>query len=818
MGKTILEMIDIKKSFSGIYALSGINFSLEMGEVHALLGENGAGKSTLIKVLGGIYKPDSGTIKINGQEAEINGVSDAQEKGIGIIHQEIVLVPYLTVAQNLFLGREIKTKFGTVDMRETNRRAGEMLANLGVNIHPDTLVESLTIAQQQMVEIVKAVSFDGRIIVMDEPTSSLSNDEVEQLFGIIERLKAKQVSIIYISHRMEELFRISDRVTIIRDGAYVGTKKTSETNANELVAMMVGRELESFYARDYNDLEHAETALEVKNLTCEGVFSDISFRVRKGEILGFAGLVGAGRSEIMECIFGARKYQSGTILLNGKEVRFTTPIQAIKAGIGLVPEDRKKQGLVLGNTVGFNLTLASIDSYINGIAISDRKCQEVIDYYKEKLHIKAVADRVELVEAGSLSGGNQQKIVLGKWLAIKPDVLILDEPTRGVDVNAKFEIYSVINELAKAGIAVIMVSSELPEIINMCDNVCVIKAGKMTGMLGREELDQERIMQYAAGNSVLSVFTGNTGIIGVLVILCVVVALATDKFLTPSNIISVLRQISINTYIALGMTLIIILGHIDLAVGAIVAMSGTLTVGFVVNQGLPIGVAIAAGIIIGVVAGLIDGMVVSKFRVPAFIITMAMMNVCNGIAYVYSGGQSTRITDKFFIAIGTGYLFNIIPLPVVYMVILIIVFSFLLSKTKFGTYVYAIGGNREAARLSGVPIKKVEIIVFTLSGALAAFAGLVLASRMYSGQPSVGSGYEMDAIAACVLGGTSMAGGRGRISGTVFGAMVIGIISNGLNLIGVSSYWQLIVKGLIIACAVVLDSQKGNLALLRKKK
>ena len=313
-----------------------------------------------------------------------------------------------------------------------------------------------------------------------------------------------------------------------------------------------------------------------------------------------------------------------------------------------------------------------------------------------------------------------------------------------------------------------------------------------------------------AGNSVLSVFTGNTGIIGVLVILCVVVALATDKFLTPSNIISVLRQISINTYIALGMTLIIILGHIDLAVGAIVAMSGTLTVGFVVNQGLPIGVAIAAG--------LIDGMVVSKFRVPAFIITMAMMNVCNGIAYVYSGGQSTRITDKFFIAIGTGYLFNIIPLPVVYMVILIIVFSFLLSKTKFGTYVYAIGGNREAARLSGVPIKKVEIIVFTLSGALAAFAGLVLASRMYSGQPSVGSGYEMDAIAACVLGGTSMAGGRGRISGTVFGAMVIGIISNGLNLIGVSSYWQLIVKGLIIACAVVLDSQKGNLALLRKKK
>ena len=325
------------------------------------------------------------------------------------------------------------------------------------------------------------------------------------------------------------------------------------------------------------------------------------------------------------------------------------------------------------------------------------------------------------------------------------------------------------------------------------------------------------VKRKTANHSVLSVFTGNMGIIGVLVILCVIVTLATDKFLTPNNIISVLRQISINTYIALGMTLIIILGHIDLSVGAIVAMSGTLTVGFVVNQGLPIWVAIVLGILIGLLAGTIDGVIISAFRVPAFIITMAMMNVCNGIAYVYSGGQSTRINDEFFSAIGTGYLFNIIPLPVVYMIILIAVVSFLLSKTKFGTYVYAIGGNREAARLSGVPIKKIEIIVFMISGVLSAFAGLVLASRMYSGQPSVGSGYEMDAIAACVLGGTSMAGGKGRISGTVFGAMVIGIISNGLNLIGVSSYWQLIVKGLIIGCAVILDSQKGKLSVLKKK-
>lgn len=317
-------------------------------------------------------------------------------------------------------------------------------------------------------------------------------------------------------------------------------------------------------------------------------------------------------------------------------------------------------------------------------------------------------------------------------------------------------------------------------------------------------------------NPVLGIFISNKGILGVLILLCIIVSIATDKFLTPNNIVSVLRQISINTYIALGMTLIIILGHIDLSVGAIVAMTGTLTVGFIVNQGLPMGLAIFLGIFFGVLAGMLSGVIVACFGVPAFIITMAMMNVCRGIPYVYSGGQSTRINDDFFAAIGTGYLFDTIPLPVLYMVILIIAFSFVLSKTKFGTYVYAIGGNREAARLSGVPIKKVEITVFTLSGLLSAFAGLVLCSRMYSGQPSVGDGYELDAIAACVLGGTSMAGGKGRISGTVIGAMVIGIISNGLNLIGVSSYWQLIVKGLIIACAVLLDAQKDKLSFRKK--
>ncbi len=490
-------MKNIKKSFSGVHALGGIDFSLRKGEVHALLGENGAGKSTLIKVLGGIYIPDDGDIIVNGSQVVIDKVTKAQQLGIGIIHQEIVLVPHLSVAKNIFLGREPVSRLGVVDEKKMNEKASLMVKKLGLDINVTHPVGELTIAQQQMVEIVKAISFNTEILVMDEPTSSLSDEEVDTLFETIETLQKHGVSIIYISHRMEELFRISDRITVIRDGLYVGTKDTDKTNARELVSMMVGRTLDSFYTRTYNDLEHAEEILKVEGLSSEGVFEDISFSVRKGEVLGFSGLVGAGRSEIMMSLFGCEpKRTSGKVFLKGKEVHFTNSMQAIREGIGFVPEDRKKLGLMLTNTVGYNVTLSSLRFIMNGIAISSRKRTEVIDHYVESLHVKTASTDAEV---SSLSGGNQQKVVLAKWLSTKPELLILDEPTRGVDVGAKFEIYSIINQLAADGIAIIFISSELPEIINMCDSACVVREGSLVKKVPRDKLSQEYIMHYAAG-------------------------------------------------------------------------------------------------------------------------------------------------------------------------------------------------------------------------------------------------------------------------------------------------------------------------------
>lgn len=497
MGQKVLEMKNISKSFGGTHALNGIDFELELGEVHALLGENGAGKSTLIKVLGGIHQPDSGTILINGTEVKMQNVHAAQAAGIGIIHQEIVLVPYLSVSENIFLGRELTNKFGLKDTNSMNEQARKMVQALGLEIDVTKPVGQLSIAQQQMVEIVKAISFNVRILVMDEPTSSLSDDEVEKLFATIERLKKNNVSIIYISHRMEELFRISDRVTVIRDGTYVGTVTTKDTDVDELVTMMVGRSLQKYYIRNYTMQD--KEVLRVENLSKKGVFENISFTVHKGEILGFSGLVGSGRSEIMTAIFGGYGYDSGTVYLNGNKVIFKNTAQAISNGVAMVPEDRKKQGLILINSVGYNITLSSLKYIMNGLLVSKAKKQRIIEKYIAELNVKAASQSIAV---SSLSGGNQQKVVLAKWLATKPQLLILDEPTRGVDVGAKSEIYAIMNRLANEGMAIILVSSELPEIINMCDNVCVLREGRIVGRLSKGELDQENIMKYATGGAV----------------------------------------------------------------------------------------------------------------------------------------------------------------------------------------------------------------------------------------------------------------------------------------------------------------------------
>lgn len=488
----LLTMKNIHKSFPGVYALNSVNFELKAGEVHALLGENGAGKSTLIKVLGGIYTADRGEICIEGEKVVIDGVRAAQQNGIAIIHQELVLVPYMTVAENIFLGREpLKGKL--VNTAKMNRDAQDLLDTYDMNIDAETLVGRLTIAQQQMVEIVKAISYNSKILVMDEPTSSISDKEVNFLFETMRTLTKKGVGIIYISHKMSELEQICDRVTVMRDGTYVGTEIVKDTTKDKLISMMVGRELTNYYTRDYTDAH--EVVLKCENITDGKMAKGASFELRKGEIIGFSGLVGAGRSEVMKCIFGLSKDASGDIYLEGRKVVIKSPADAMKYGIALVPEDRKLEGIYKIQNIKFNTTIEVLNQFIKGIFVNDDKEDNITQKYIDMMSTKTPSQE-QLI--GNLSGGNQQKVMIGRWLATSPKILILDEPTRGIDVGAKSEIYAIMNQLAKEGMSIIMISSELPEIINMSDRVYVMCDGRVTGCLNHKEVTQEKIMELAA--------------------------------------------------------------------------------------------------------------------------------------------------------------------------------------------------------------------------------------------------------------------------------------------------------------------------------
>lgn len=485
-------MKHIRKEFPGVLALKDVSLQLRAGEVHALLGENGAGKSTLIKILGGIYSKDSGEIRIDGRSASINSVADAHKLGISVIHQELVLVPYMSVAENIYLGREPMKGPRFVDYKKMQEDAQKLLDSFDLDIRSDVQVSTLSIAQQQVVEIIKALSFNAKILVMDEPTSSLTEKDVDFLFDNIRKLKKAQVGIIYISHRMSELNQIADRITVIRDGEYIGTKNSKEATTDDLISMMVGRKLTNYYTRTFGN--PSKKVLEVKNLSSGSLLKDISFHLFSGEILGFAGLVGAGRSEVMRCIFGLDPYHEGQILLNDTVVKISNPEEAMRQGIGLVPESRKREALFLAQSVKYNITIKTLEEFIHGIHVNNARETEITKKYVDTMEIKTPSFQQTV---GNLSGGNQQKVVIGRWLATNPRILILDEPTRGVDVGAKAEIYSIMNELVKEGVAIIMISSELPEVINMSDRVVVMSGGRITGCLSREGLTQEKIMYYA---------------------------------------------------------------------------------------------------------------------------------------------------------------------------------------------------------------------------------------------------------------------------------------------------------------------------------
>ena len=487
----LLEMRGIRKSFYGNEVLHSVDLTLEAGTVLALMGENGAGKSTMMNILVGIHKRDGGTIRIDGQEVNIESPHDAQKLGIAMIHQELSSVVEMSVAENIYLGRE-PVKNGFIDYRKMYKDTEELLKNLNINLNPKTKMGKLRVADQQLVEIAKAVSQNARILIMDEPTSSITDREVENLYGIIRDLKMRKTGIIYISHKMEEVYTITDQITVLRDGASIATWNTKEATNDMVVKAMVGRELTEQYPK--RKVEIGDTILELKNFTQEGVFENISFKLRRGEILGLVGLVGAGRTETMQALFGITKPDSGEVYLKGQKVEFKKPVDAIKNGLAYVTEDRKGEGLVLPMSIAHNITVPSMKELSRKIFIKQKEEKDRVGKEITDLKVKTTSPNLAVK---NLSGGNQQKVVLAKWMLKNPDVIIFDEPTRGIDVGAKAEIYKLMNEFVAEGKAIIMISSELPEAMGMSDRILVLSNHKMSGELSKNEFNQKSLMKLA---------------------------------------------------------------------------------------------------------------------------------------------------------------------------------------------------------------------------------------------------------------------------------------------------------------------------------
>jgi len=493
MGETILKMQGIQKYFSGVHALKGVDFELKAGEVHALMGENGAGKSTLIKVLCGIHKRDGGSIVYFDEEVNFANIAESQNAGISVIHQELNMMNHLTVAQNMFIGREFM-KSAFINDKRMEEEAAKLFAKMGVKIDPAVKLGDLTVGKQQMVEIAKAVSRDCKLLVLDEPTAALTQPEVEELFKIMNELRDKGIGMIYISHRMDEITRISDRVTVMRDGEYVGTVNTAEVTRDDIVKMMVGRVIMGEQKACSCVPADAPVILEVKHLNAGKEVKDVSFSLRRGEILGFAGLMGAGRTEVARALYGADRKQSGEIYLNGEKIKIKTPEQAVKHGICYLSEDRKRYGLMLDKSVTSNTVIASVDDFISAGLINDAKMRDASAEKNALLRTKTPSME-QLLK--NLSGGNQQKVIIARWLMKNSDIFIFDEPTRGIDVGAKSEIYALMEDLVKQGKSIIMISSELPEVLRMSDRILVMCEGRKTGELDISEASQENIMQLA---------------------------------------------------------------------------------------------------------------------------------------------------------------------------------------------------------------------------------------------------------------------------------------------------------------------------------
>jgi ABC-type sugar transport system ATPase subunit/ribose/xylose/arabinose/galactoside ABC-type transport system permease subunit len=831
---SLVEAVGVSIEFPGVRALDGVDFDVRPGEVHALIGENGAGKSTLIKILSGEISGYGGEVRIDGAARRMESPREAIEAGIAVIPQELQLVSSLSVAENIFLGRPRSLLAGT---------ARELAALGETQIPPGEEVGRLEAGQRQLVAIARALSLDARLIIMDEPTTSLSSSEAERLERLIERLTERGVAIVYISHKLDEVRRLADRVTVLRDGKRIVTREGAGLDEAEMVRLMVGRNIERVEIAPLP--EGAPEVLRVENLSVEDPdrpggrrLSDVSLTLRRGEILGLAGLIGAGRTELLLALTGALERRvTGRVRVGGADYRPASPAEARDAGVVLLPEERKSQAIFPELAVSENVTVASAARVSHLGWIDGARAKQVAETLMRDTGVRAASASVPIA---TLSGGNQQKAVLARCLFASPSVLLLDEPTRGIDLAAKAEIYALLRKLAAEGFGIILCSSEMSEILTQCHRVVVFREGRIAAELSHAEGTEEKILAAAAGTVMgeprdiqggppkgappvpptpgrgrLARYTGLFGLAAVLLLSVVFSPVRGGRpvFLDIGNLTDILRQVAEKGILAVGMTAVVISGGIDLSVGSVLALAATLTASLFMKSGLGLAATVLVVLGVGALWGAVNGFVVARWRLQPFIATLATMSAARGVARYLSGGMAIPLgfgpgaaPESMHRIAGT--LVPFVPVPAVLFLLTVVAMHVFLSRTSGGRYIYAIGDNETAARLSGIRVAWHKAGVYVIAAVLAALAGIVHCAQLEQGNPNDGIAYELDAIAAVVIGGTSLSGGVGTVGGTLVGVLIIGVINNIMGLNNVDANLQLILKGVIILGAVWLQRRK----------
>jgi ABC-type sugar transport system, ATPase component len=814
-----LTLKGIRKSFAGVHALKGVDFDLKSGEIHALVGENGAGKSTLIKIAGGVFPPDSGSIFLDGEPVRFSDPRDAQQHGIVVIHQTPTLCQHLSVAENILLGN-LPNSFGIVHWKEAFQRASELLAQLGVSLPLNEPVRNLSAAQQQLVALARALSLQAKWLILDEPTASLSRSEVERLFAILNQLKAQGVGILFVSHRLEEVLEISDRVTVLRDGEKIATLPTHQVSREKLIELMVGTAPTETADKQTSKVgtKNLPVLLQLHNVSGNGFASEVSITIRQGEIVGLFGLVGAGRSELAQAIVGLRKISNGQILWKGKQVRFASPQDALKAGIAYLPEDRLRQSLLQVRSVRENMSLPNLNKFSRLGIVDEGVERETVQKQAETLRVRMATVEQPVRE---LSGGNQQKVALAKWLLANPELLILDEPTHGIDVATKAEIHRLIADWKRQGKTILLISSELEELQQLCDRIVVMRQGRIVGefepnapqtqileaAFGRVEVKAEG--ESAGGRGIWRIgwarfFSREVSLLLFIALVALVVGMKNRAFVTSEHWLTLVQESAPMLIGASAIAMVILSGNLDLSVGSVLGACA-MAAGHAAKAGLPLPAVILLALGLGATIGAFNGLLVTRLAIPSIIVTLGMMGIVRGTMIVLTKGYWVIGLPESFRWLGTGKLLGV-PVPIWISLTTLLFVWFLLRQTNWGRDLYAIGNNLEAARLAGIPVRKRLFSVFVACGLLIGLSALVYAARFPVVQSETGKGFELDVITAAVFGGVNIFGGAGSVIGAALGAFAVTVLHSALTFMQLAGEWDKFALGGLILLSVVIDS------------